>query len=101
MAAQPQAAQALFIGRRGTRLTAQSVWQRLKRRSLRAGLATPVFMAHGRQDPVVPAALGERSRDALQGLGMAIQWHGYAMPHSVCADEIHDLGDWLQQRFTA
>ena len=40
--AQPQAAQALFIGRRGTRLTAQSVWQRLQRRSLRAGLATPV-----------------------------------------------------------
>ena len=40
--AQPQAAQALFIGRRGTRLTAQSVWQRLKRSSLRAGLATPV-----------------------------------------------------------
>jgi integrase/recombinase XerC len=39
---QPAAAQALFIGRRGTRLTAQSVWQRLKRRSLRAGLATPV-----------------------------------------------------------
>lgn len=36
------AAQALFIGRRGTRLTAQSVWQRLRRRSLRAGLATPV-----------------------------------------------------------
>ena len=42
VAAQPAAAQALFIGRRGTRLTAQSVWQRLKRRSLRAGLATPV-----------------------------------------------------------
>jgi len=36
------AAQALFIGRRGTRLTAQSVWQRLRRRSLQAGLATPV-----------------------------------------------------------
>jgi len=30
------------IGRYGTRLTAQSVWQRLRRRSLRAGLATPV-----------------------------------------------------------
>jgi len=36
------AAQALFVGRRGTRLTAQSVWQRLKRRSLLAGMATPV-----------------------------------------------------------
>lgn len=33
---------ALFIGRNGTRLTAQSIWQRLKRRSLLAGLATPV-----------------------------------------------------------
>lgn len=33
---------ALFIGRNGTRLTAQSIWQRVKRRSLQAGLATPV-----------------------------------------------------------
>ena len=33
---------ALFLGRNGTRLTAQSIWQRLKRRSLQAGLAVPV-----------------------------------------------------------
>jgi integrase/recombinase XerC len=33
---------ALFLGRNGTRLTAQSIWQRLKRRSLLAGMATPV-----------------------------------------------------------
>jgi integrase/recombinase XerC len=33
---------ALFIGRNGTRLTPQAVWQRLKRLSLQAGLATPV-----------------------------------------------------------
>jgi len=33
---------ALFPGRHGTRLTSQAIWQRLKRRSLRAGLATPV-----------------------------------------------------------
>jgi integrase/recombinase XerC len=32
---------ALFVGRNGTRLTAQSIWQRLRRRSLQAGLATP------------------------------------------------------------
>ena len=36
------AAAALFIGRNGTRLTSQSIWQRLRRRSLQAGLATPV-----------------------------------------------------------
>ena len=35
-------AAALFIGRHGTRLTSQSVWQRLRRRSQEAGLATPV-----------------------------------------------------------
>jgi len=37
-AAQP----ALFTGRHGSRLTAQAIWQRVKRRSLLAGLATPV-----------------------------------------------------------
>ena len=36
------AAAALFTGRNGTRLTPQSVWQRLKRRSQMAGLSTPV-----------------------------------------------------------
>jgi integrase/recombinase XerC len=39
----PQGVQpALFIGRNGTRLTAQSIWQRLRRRSQLAGLAVPV-----------------------------------------------------------
>jgi len=33
---------ALFIGQHGTRLTAQGIWQRLKQRSLKAGLSTPV-----------------------------------------------------------
>ncbi|MDT7516736.1 tyrosine recombinase XerC [Rhodoferax mekongensis] len=41
-AAGSHAASALFIGRNGTRLTAQSVWQRLKRRSQLAGLNVPV-----------------------------------------------------------
>ena len=36
------ASNALFLGKNATRLTAQSVWQRLKRRSLQAGLAVPV-----------------------------------------------------------
>jgi integrase/recombinase XerC len=39
-AAEMQAA--LFIGRNGTRLSSQSIWQRVKHRSLQAGLATPV-----------------------------------------------------------
>ena len=38
----PHKSPALFVGRHGTRLTAQSIWQRLRRRSLVAGLAVPV-----------------------------------------------------------
>ncbi len=38
----PLAEAALFVGRHGRRLGATAVWQRLKGRSLRAGLATPV-----------------------------------------------------------
>jgi integrase/recombinase XerC len=41
-ASQADGATALFNGRNGTRLTAQSVWQRLKRRSLQAGMNAPV-----------------------------------------------------------
>ena len=63
------------------------------------GLATPVFMAHGRQDPVVPASLGALSRDILRKLGATVDWHEYTMPHSVCGDEVRDLGDWLDRRF--
>jgi len=60
----------------------------------------PVFMAHGTQDPVVPYAAGEMSAGLLRELGFAVDWHRYPMPHSVCAEEIRDLGDWMSRRFT-
>jgi phospholipase/carboxylesterase len=64
-------------------------------------VSQPVFMAHGLQDPVVPYAAGEYSAGVLQRLGFALEWHRYAMPHSVCAEEIRDLGDWLSSVFAA
>jgi phospholipase/carboxylesterase len=57
--------------------------------------ATPIFMAHGRSDTVVPYALGAGSRDALLGLGYTVDWHEYAMPHSVCDAELRDIAGWL------
>jgi phospholipase/carboxylesterase len=57
-------------------------------------------MAHGRQDPVVPLALGERSCQQLQALGLGVEFKTYPMPHSVCTEEIRDLGDWLSARFS-
>jgi phospholipase/carboxylesterase len=64
-----------------------------------ASRATPVFAAHGSADPVIAEALGADSADVLRQLGHAVTWHSYPMPHSVCAEEISDLGDWLQARF--
>ena len=55
----------------------------------------PIFMAHGTQDPVIPLSWAKRSRDFLVGLGYAVEWHEYLMPHSVCAEEIADIGRWL------
>jgi len=61
----------------------------------------PVFMGHGSQDPVVPFQAGEQAASLLRELGFQVDWHAYPMPHSVCAEEIRDLGDWLSQRFAA
>jgi phospholipase/carboxylesterase len=56
---------------------------------------TPVFLAHGSGDPVIPIARARQSRDALVALGHPVEWHEYPMPHSVCAEEIADLNRWL------
>ena len=59
---------------------------------------TPIFMAHGLQDPVVPYTLGKQSAAHLRQLGCTVSWHDYAMPHSVCMEEIRDIGRWLAQQ---
>ena len=55
----------------------------------------PIFLAHGTGDPMIPIARARQSRDALVAMGHAVEWHEYAMPHSVCAAEIDDLNRWL------
>ncbi len=56
----------------------------------------PIFLAHGTEDPIVPYALGKATQAALTQAGYNIDWHSYPMPHSVCAEEIHDIGTWLK-----
>ena len=60
-----------------------------------ANAKIPIFMAHGRHDPVVALPRATASRTALQALGYAVQWTDYAMEHSVCPEEIVDLNQWL------
>jgi phospholipase/carboxylesterase len=55
----------------------------------------PIFLGHGRFDPVVPLAGGIGARDMLIELGHPVEWHDYPMQHSVCPEEIEDLNAWL------
>ena len=60
-----------------------------------ANADVPIFLAHGTYDPMIVLPRASASRDALRGLGYEVEWHEYAMPHSVCAEEIADLQRWL------
>jgi phospholipase/carboxylesterase len=62
-----------------------------------ASLATPIFMAHGSQDPLVLASYGEESRRALERNGYSVQWHLYPMAHTVSPEEIVELAAWLRR----
>lgn len=58
---------------------------------------TPIFLAHGTQDPIVPLAFGEISCTLLKNVGFPVTWSEYVMGHTVCDKEIADLSQWLQQ----
>ena len=69
----------------------------LPREAAAANRRTPIFMAHGTYDPVVPLVMGAGSMTFLTGLGYAVEWRQYPMPHSVCPEEIQDIGAWLRK----
>ena len=62
-----------------------------------ANRPTPIFLAHGTQDPVVHPRLGEEARRLLEAAGHPVEWHTYPMPHSVCPEEVADIAAWLRR----
>ena len=66
-----------------------------------ANRGVPIFMSHGIQDALIPLSWATRSRDHLVTLGYAVEWREYPMPHSVCAEEIEDVGVWLRSVLSA
>lgn len=62
---------------------------------------TPIFMAHGQDDPIIRHAFGRASAAELLRQGYTLEWHDYLMPHSVCPEEIRDIERWLRQRLSA
>ena len=75
--------------------------QRLEDEATDANKAVPVFAAHGSEDDVVSPELGIRARDFLIRRGYPVEWHEYPMPHSVCLEEIKEIGRWLRNRMAA
>ena len=63
--------------------------------------APPIFMAHGTEDTVVPYIAGQTTYQVLKKGLYPIEWHSYAMPHSVCAAEIKDISQWIQVQFNS
>jgi len=57
---------------------------------------TPIFMAHGSMDPVVPLTRAEASRQQLEAMGYQVQWNVYPMPHAVCPEEISAIGQFSE-----
>ena len=60
-----------------------------------ANAQTPIFMAHGRDDELIPLQRAQDSRTFLEKLGYKLEWHDYPMPHSVCGEEVRDISAWL------
>jgi len=63
--------------------------------------STPIFMAHGKQDPVVLHEYGKASADFIKNLGYQVEWHEYNMEHSVCPEETKAIGKWISQQLKA
>ena len=61
---------------------------------------TPIFAAHGTQDPVLSIDLAIQGRDFALAHGCTLEWHTYPMQHSVCAEEVEALRAWLGRQLS-
>ncbi len=62
-----------------------------------ANFTTPIYMAHGSHDSVIPMAMAAAAMKQLLEAGYAVEWHEYPMAHAVCTEEIASIGEWLKQ----
>ncbi len=60
---------------------------------------TPFLIQHGTLDPVVDPSLAVRANTLLNDKGYVTEYSTFPMPHSVCAEQVAVIGEWLNQRF--
>jgi phospholipase/carboxylesterase len=71
--------------------------QKLASEANAANRDVPIFMAHGTADPTIRFAWADASRRELESKGYRVEWHAYPMQHSVCLEEVDDIGAWLRR----
>ena len=59
------------------------------------GRDLPIFIAHGTYDDVVPFTSATSAKKLLEKQGFKIDWHDYPCAHTVCAEEIRDIREFL------
>ena len=62
-----------------------------------ANANVPVLMLHGHEDTVITIEEAESSCVALRECGYAVEWRAYPMAHSLCSQEVYDIGVWLRR----
>ena len=60
-------------------------------------MQTPVFMAHGEVDDVIPLDLAQRSASAMRTAEIKVAFESYPMAHQVCMEELDELSNHLNQ----
>ncbi len=69
--------------------------QQLKAQLNLANQSTPVFLAHGFYDTILPYSIGRITYEMLAANNYSVEWHDYLMEHQISADEIGDISAWL------
>lgn len=70
------------------------------RETEKANSQTPIFMAHGEHDDIVPLEFAELSKNLLQKNNYSVDWKTYPMTHSVCLEEIKDIQHFIIKHLT-
>lgn len=61
---------------------------------------SPIFMAHGQFDDLIPIALTKKHAELLTTLGYKLHWEEYPIAHSICLEELEALKQWLTIRIS-
>lgn len=62
-----------------------------------ANRGIPVSIYHGTHDPMVPESLGRLSVEKLKELGFEPSYQTFPMEHSVCLEEVQDIGKFIRK----